>query len=678
MAISQYRPDGGESGWIRSSFMLPDGDVSDYELKLREAPDGSFKFSDTTVGGNQAINPPPQFTHLCDLNEERLSDLPGEEYSFLGAGKSMGRWYSENIDNPSIYAHFRFGVPVFNTVTSFFGNFYNAGASNLARTGRGDGIAYTIGRIAGTVVTLPVQPYILIGRMLKFLMDMPSTKYCYLKPTMAVYHMATAGILNSLAADSGFVIGQSNNERSFEVERNKEPYNDNNPYSEGYLQKLLPDVYRSNGSIDTFKIFTRYQRLANRRYEALRQAHDISGNPDQVREKVAQIYLNPYYNGQGKDNSRFKNLDQYLASYFGTSAGQETPNPVLNSEGNDISEIEGYSSEVPESFIGQEGEPDAGFFDFLMAELNDGGQFVTFRLDNPGTSSESFSNTVKESGIAEKMNSLSSSGRATRFNMMDGQAFGGMLGATIGAAVNTVGDLIRGFGDSVGISGIGQLFGNALVDIPKYWDGSTADLPKTTFTMSLQAWSGDPLTRYQDLMIPLAMILAGALPRSTGYQSYTSPFLLEYYCKGRSSTRFGIIDSLQITRGTGNVGFTDDHKPLAIDVTFTVADLSSVMHMPLTSAFSPTDFLSSQGISKLLFSDTTAFTDYMATLSSVGLVDQIYTTKRLKRNFHKTTLAFQDWVSPAHWASVASNSTFLFGQAPGRWATMFTNVTDRG
>lgn len=691
MAITSYRPDGGKTGWIRSSFMLPPGAMSDHELKLRTTPNGSFKFSDTTVGGNQAINPPPQFTHLCDLNEVRIGDRPNDEYSFTNAGRGMGRWYSENIDTPAVLVHMRFGVPTFSSMTSFFGNFYNSGASRLARTGRGDGLAYSLGRIAGTVATLHIQPYILLGRMLKFLLDMPSTKYCSLKPAMALYHMATASILNSIAADAGFVIGMSNTERNFDPTKQESGF-----VNTGY-EKLLPDVYNSNGSIDTFKIFTRYQRLSNRRYRALKQAFDVSGDTAAVRKAVSKIYNSPAYGPNSRDISEFKDMDAYLDAYFGTSmafgaplapnvtvppipAGQEERDAASKAvaESGKFDLVKDYASETSETLYGAEGEPDPGILKFLMAELNDGGQFITFRIDNPGTSSESFQNQVKDSGIKQKMDGMSSGARSTRFNMMDGQVMGGVLGATIGAITNVVSDFIGGIGDSIGISGIGQVFGNSMVDIPKYWDGSTANLPKTDMSISLQSWSGDPLSRYQNLMIPLAMLLAGALPRSTGYSSYTAPFVLEYYCKGRSSSRYAIIDSLNITRGTGNLGFTEDCKPLAIDISLSVIDLSSVMHMPLQSAFSPTQLLSAGGISKLLFSDTSAFTDYMATLSSVGLVDQVYTTKRLKRNFHRTALAFGDWLSPAHWASVASNGLFLGTIAPGRFATIFTNVTDLG
>lgn len=682
MAVTHYRPDGGSNGWLRHSFLLPPGGMSDAELRLREYPNGSFKFAETSIGGNQCINPPPQFTHFADLNEVRIADSPNEQYEFTNAGRGMGRWYSENIDDPTVVAHFRFGVPIFNSMTRFFGNFYNTSASRLVRTGRGDGLAFTLGRIAGFVATIQIQPYLLLGRTLRFLMDMPSTKYCYLKPTMHTYHAAVSNILTKLAADQGFITGQSNSERDFKVENNS----DFTP-GEG-MDRLLPTAYRSDGSLNTYAIFTRYQRLANRRHAALVEANNVSGSPDAVIAAVRKIYQDPKFSNQDYP-PRYKNLDQYLGAYFGTNAGQDTGPTVAETPAGATAPtaeelaarpdyVKSYTSETQENLLGSEGEPDEGFWSFLKSELHDGGQFVSFRIENPGTSGESFNNSVKESMLAEKMNSMSSGARSTRFNMADGQVMGGAIGSILGSITDAVTAFVGGVGDSVGISGLGAVMGNAMADIPKYWDGSTADLPKTTFTMSLQAWSGDPLTRYQSLMVPLAMILAAALPRSTGYQSYGAPFMLEYYCKGRSNSRYAVIDSLQITRGTGNVGFTEDGKPLAIDITFTVADLSTIMHMPITAAFSPTQLLSSSGLSKLLFSDTSSFTDYLATLSSVGLVDQVYTTRRLKRNFHASTLAFKDWSSWANAASWASNSGFLFGAAPGRWVSAAFSVTDRG
>ncbi|MCM2248804.1 hypothetical protein, partial [Klebsiella pneumoniae] len=76
-------------------------------------------------------------------------------------------------------------------------------------------------------------------------------------------------------------------------------------------------------------------------------------------------------------------------------------------------------------------------------------------------------------------------------------------------------------------------------------------------------------------------ILAGALPLSNGKQTYGQPFLCEMYSRGRQNIRLGMIESVQISRGVGNMGWRPDGKMLACDVTITVKDLSKVMHMPV-------------------------------------------------------------------------------------------------
>jgi hypothetical protein len=89
-----------------------------------------------------------------------------------------------------------------------------------------------------------------------------------------------------------------------------------------------------------------------------------------------------------------------------------------------------------------------------------------------------------------------------------------------------------------------------------------------------------------NIYIPLAMIMAGALPLATGKQSYTSPFLCEVHDRGRLLTRLGIIDSLSITRGTSNLGFNNVGKAMSMEISFSVLDLSSIMSMPIRPSFS--------------------------------------------------------------------------------------------
>ena len=64
----------------------------------------------------------------------------------------MGRYYSEAIDDHNQIIHMRFGVPKFNSMTTFFTSFYNSEASQLARTGRSTSFIFKVGQAIGFVV----------------------------------------------------------------------------------------------------------------------------------------------------------------------------------------------------------------------------------------------------------------------------------------------------------------------------------------------------------------------------------------------------------------------------------------------------------------------------------------------------------------------------------------------
>ena len=100
---------------------------------------------------------------------------------------------------------------------------------------------------------------------------------------------------------------------------------------------------------------------------------------------------------------------------------------------------------------------------------------------------------------------------------------------------------------------------------------------------------------------------------------------------------------MAITRGTGNVGWTQSHEPLGIDVTFTVKDLSSIMHMPLSN---------SPGI----LDHESAFVDCMAVLGSLSLTDQLYGMGRLRLSLTRKLTNWQSMNSPARWGLMAANS----------------------
>ena len=186
-----------------------------------------------------------------------------------------------------------------------------------------------------------------------------------------------------------------------------------------------------------------------------------------------------------------------------------------------------------------------------------------------------------------------------------------------------------------------------------------------------------------NIHIPLVCLLALALPLSTGKQSYTSPFLIEIYDKGRQQSRLAIVDSMSVTRGTGNLGFTNEGHVMGVDVSFTVKDLSSVLHMPIAQGISFSAAAAGAiaagamagvagaaggfalgAIAAGAFDEDTVFTDYMAVLGGMGLSDQIYAWRKYKLNLTKTMANFSTWASWAHWASWAGNTP------PGRLMSM--------
>lgn len=704
--MDSYQKVKDSSGWLREGFLVPKGRMSSENYRYRYLEDGLFNVADTTLGGNQAVNPAPQFTTFADPDIRRFVDHPMSQYDFEPT-ETMGEVYYSRIERNAVHLHMRGGVPVHAGLINWYGNFYNSDAASLVNHGKTDGIFRTIGRIIGSVATIRILPMIMFWQVIKFLMDVPSTKYYYLKPTMHAYHLARNNILNSIMSDLGMVQGLSNAERPEGLKEIPEPE------GQSYLSKVLPDVYRSNGSVDFFRVGTRYQRKMNKRYEALQEATEGASTSEGLIELASAIYRKE---GFGEVPPNFQDINEYLDRYINSDIGDVNADVEVAPPDTDTNEEGGFFSGVVDSvsgFFSSDEEPapnatreekiaattkalnlelekvsatslsgnfedyrrslntDSGI-DLAKAEFNDGGQFISFRIDPPSMS-ESFSNQVEDASVKTGLNAMTRAAKNLRFNVMDGSFWG------MDTVIGTVGQLLGGALDSVGFGGIAALAGNAYVDIPKHWVDSTANLPKLNAKMQLRAWSGDEVTRLQSLYYPLASAMAFALPRSTGHASWGRPLLIEYFCQGYGQSRLAIIDQMTISRAPGDFGITRNGELLAIDVEFSLLDLSSVMHMPIGSGFQLSDFASpSMAVSKYLFSDTNTYTDYVSTITGLGMVDQIYSTRRLRKNWHALTLNFEQWSDTSHWVSYFANSGFLFGAEPGRWLSAFADVTDRG
>jgi hypothetical protein len=234
-------------------------------------------------------------------------------------------------------------------------------------------------------------------------------------------------------------------------------------------------------------------------------------------------------------------------------------------------------------------------------------------------------------------------------------------------AINGLKGLVAGTLDSLQMSGLMSLAGSAFVDIPKTWRSSSADLPSTRYTMELRTPYGNHMSRFINLFVPLACLLAGALPLSTGKQSYTSPFLCQLWHRGHAQVRLGMIDSLSIQRGTGGLGWNINNECLAIDVSFSVVDLSTIMHAPIDTGFSIL-----RPWRGLLQDQDDPFNDYLAILGNLSMADQIYTLRKTIRNLTRKANQVDAYFTQAHAASMMDEMW------PTRWVGKTISTIVRG
>ena len=150
-----------DAKWIRGAFGLAPMARDRRNLSVPKTS-ANFKFGDTTFGGNQALNPPPQFTRFADIKatgllanidfrEGNASEDKSSMFENEGNAGSyrMGRHYSEVIDDNSQYVHFRFGVPKYTGAIAFFANMYDRDAARLAKTGEYSSIMRDAGTATG-------------------------------------------------------------------------------------------------------------------------------------------------------------------------------------------------------------------------------------------------------------------------------------------------------------------------------------------------------------------------------------------------------------------------------------------------------------------------------------------------------------------------------------------------
>lgn len=655
--------------WAKRAFLVPDNALEeDFDVKNRYYSSAKNKFTDSRLGCNIGINARYQFNRYSDIRVNgRLGGREEVRISKATGNHGLGRYMSEVYDDNSRCVYLRFGVPQFNSLVNFLRRACDYESAVMVRSGRSVFVGYDIAKsltTVGLVMAFPVLTIpIAVGAVSEFFFGRPTAKFYTLKPTMFAYWGMVNTIVNIMSVNLGIA------PKIFDKEQGRkigEPVKLDEGYMET-LRELYPEMFNPAGMIDVYAIANRAQRLANKVLAEEYDALDAGTNTNWEGYVKNNIYGKEKHSGRlfnydGTSTfAAFINRTLQFGEWFSSSkdkAEKAEINPALDPDKSENEQKKGSS-------WGRK------YFEYLDSEFRDGSQFAVFRVDETGAVSDSFTNSAVESDLSTKLNSMSSDARQMRFTFADGNLLDGLgnkvaetvtgaIGAVAGAAMDTAAGAAAGL--TLGLSNIPLvLSGLGYIDIPKNYQSSTANLARLTYSMDLISPYGNPISQLQDIYIPLAMILAGVLPRSTGEMSYGSPFICSLYDRGRAQIKTGIMESVSIERGITTLPFTRRGNALGIKVTFSVLDLTSMMHMPISSG----------GIfgSNTTINEDSVIGDYLAVLAGMDLGSQIYPMSKAALNMKKRLAQASRFTSPA-WLAGWTKDTTTSGI--GQWVTLGT------
>ena len=675
-----------DSAWLKQSFIVGsqsrdsiESGLSDQDILNRRFTMAQLSYTDSSIGGNKWINPLPQYTRYADIRVPgiHLDHADVTMNAPIGAGtQGQGSYYNEAHDQNAQVIHLRFGVASYNSMTQFMTGFYSGDMAAAARAGRfTDNMISSFFHLAGEVIGVCIVPmfiipiaFLALGQATRFFFNWPASKFYTLKPTMPLYWNTVTSLVNQMAVNSGISSAIDTTQSSKILQGGKGATQLDSNKVGTFIGNFIPgNILRKDGTIDVYAIANRSNRQSIVFEKIIADAFDnAKGGPGS--DNFFQVVRNAMSTASNKAGvapiQKRWSLEEYLSN-FAKYLSNKSDSKVENVE----ADPRGSGSSIPQSNTTNTTDaPSAtpntaatqapvnleasytapsdsdSFWNYFVSNQNDGSEFASFRVDYTGAVNESFSSNAMENPLASKINSMSSSNRAKRISMADGN-----VGLGVGAVIGAAKDLLAGAAEIIHVDGLAAAAGSAFVDIPKSWESSTANLTKSTYSMTLISPYGNPISRLFNIWIPLSMLLAGALPLATGKQSHTSPFLCELHDRGRTMVRCGIIDSLTITRGTSNLGFTNDGNALAIEVSFTVMDLSSIMAVPVQPGFGFNALLGS------VFDSENAFSDYLMSLAAFNLSDTIYRIPLLKYQINRAAADISTFVSSSHIASYVAS-----------------------
>ena len=658
--------------WLRSVFMISGADLDPMDAANRYFSSAELKFTDTTMGGNLGINSRPQFTRYCDIRAKgRRSDRKKVNIQEKGSF-GMGEYYSEAIDDNSLNLFLEFGVPKFNSLFNFFSRSIDPQAAIIARTGS-PSLAYDVGKIAGKAAVFLMLPVISVTIWgIKAVVDVVlgdnPFNYYYLNPTMHTYWATVNTIVMQMTTELGILIPffmpeKTTNGIGMPMKIDQEDLKE--------MHAIMPDLIGPNNYIDAFAIATRAQAMANNQLKLEKDMYESFVDS----EDGARAYIDSTA-GTVVNNERGRSFNQWMSDLMKDSDGMfQAKDPKQQTTATTPTNVDEQTimskvDEATNNYKETEDEKSEGWFKkfgkYFNSAILGGGAHAIFKVDYVGSVNESFSNSVTDVPAASFINSIGKSAKEIKFSLAGGNIIGGTDNVVEAAKNVAIGALD---GATFGLSSsLATLFGDAFIDVPKMWDDSSVSLPRLSYTMQLISPYGNTMSQLQNIYIPLAMILAGALPLATGKNSYTSPFICKAFLKGMHNVQLGMITDLSITRGTSNLAFNKQKRVLAIDVSFSITDFSQLMTAPIDNS------MFGMGINSGL-DDNNVFGRYIATLASRDLLTDMYTLPKAKIRLSRLKFKIDQNLSPSFWAFRTGN--FIYDVAGWAFADKTLTLTEK-
>ena len=587
-------------------------------------------YQDTRVGGNDAFNNVWAFGEDDDISRGIFTVDKDK-------GIGMGRVYASTTQQNQVIAWFTFGIPRFSKFSAFYKQAFDSDLISLNTNGFNPnvllGAIFDIAALSIEIPLLPIkwlsqqrQDRYKIGRFYELRACM-HLYYKYVDSMLAQWLVSAGLYMNGSESDAGrdvfaspdsvpdaLIDGASiwdiiqrkalNLGASNEKIRTHAGTLSNDPNEKDENNKLKISTRGANGTLSETPMKGSIRKME---LEANRVATNGFGSEDDL---TTQAISPSGENDPTGSNTSGPEREELLKKL--KEVRQKNSSMGANSNASDTNSVFDDNYGV-------------SWGDKFQASMFGATQYVGFRIDRSVDASESFSNSTSPSEFAQTFNDgVRSANNQQLKSILSGTTGIGIVDGLLSQVkgiFQAVGDTIEGMTGIDFFTNLGSaVISGAYLDIPEQYAGS--DFGKShSINLQLRSPYGDMISIYQSIIVPLSMILAGCLPRAGGDNSYVQPFLCRVYCKGMFSVPMGIIDSVNVKRGSSEFGWTYQNLPTCVDVSISIKDMSPVMYMTMAD-----------GIFTSIIAQDSAFKEYMLTLSGVGLWERLSTWHRWQRN----------------------------------------------